>query len=376
MNSLHSSVSRDTPTARDDVIGRLRAGARLASVVLCAGMAGCSSTAGPAPSGQGEPTWRATTTACATPGVIGTCNVPGWTGRPYRVFIPSRAVVSAPQPIVLMFHGGGGNATGTLSITCPPNAVNQPDLTSPSCLQQLAEREGFVLVAPNGTGTAGDPEFRTFNAGGGQGQWQCVSGLACTTGVNDEGYVRAVLDHLNGWINVDGRATFATGLSNGGALAHRLACTLSTRIVAIATVGGLNQFAATAPCQPERPVAILQIHGSADPCWTYEESDRACLAVGSGRKVGVEASAAGWASRLGCAATPMVVREPDRNGDRLQTVSSTWRDCRAAVVSLRVEGGGHTWPNGFQYSPEAAIGPVSREWGSERIWAFFTANRR
>ena len=360
----------------DDMIRRCAPGARRAAALICAALAGCGGSATSPPATPSEPAWRATSTACVAPGTIGSCDVPGWAGRPYRVFVPTRTVVASPQPVVLMFHGGGGNATGTLSITCPPNAANQPDLTSPDCLQQLAEREGFVLVVPNGSGTPSDPEFRTFNAGGGQGPWQCVSGLACATGVNDEGYVRAVLDQLNGWINVDTRATFATGLSNGAALAHRLACTLSSRIVAIASVGGVNQFAVTAPCQPERPVAVLQIHGTADPCWTYEESDRVCVGVGSGLKVGVDASAAAWAARLGCSATPAVVREPDRNADGLQTVSTTWRDCRAALVTLRVEGAGHTWPNGFQYQTVGAIGPVSREWGSERIWAFFTANRR
>lgn len=343
----------------------------------CATLVSCNGTTASAPPANPPDTsWRATASACATPGVVGSCDVPGFAGRPYRVFVPSRTVVSSPQPVVLLFHGGGGNATSALTITCPPDAAGAPNLTSSICLQQLAEREGFVLAIPSGVSTPGDPDSRTWNAGGGQGMWQCVSGFACTTAVNEESYVRAVLDHLNGWLNVDTRATFATGLSNGAALAHKLACTMSTRIVAIASVGGVNQYATTASCQPERPVAILQIHGTTDPCWTYVESDRSCLSVLPGRKAGVDASAAGWASRLGCAATPTVVREPDRNGDGLQTVSSTWRDCRAQMVSLRVEGAGHTWPNGYQYLAESFIGPVSREWGSERIWAFFTANRR
>ncbi len=348
------------------------------SLVLVAGFVmGCGGASTSAPiANPPDTSWKATTTACAAPGVVGTCDVPGFAGRPYRVFVPSRAVVSSAQPVVLLFHGGGGNATSQLTITCPPDAAGLPNLNASSCMQQVAEREGFVPAMPSGVSSPGDPESRTFNAGGGQGGWQCVSGYACTTVANEENYVRAVLDHLNGWINVDTRATFATGLSNGAALAHKLACTMSTRIVAIASVGGVNQYATTASCQPERPVAILQMHGTADPCWTYDESDRACAAGQFGKKVGVDASASGWAARLGCAATPTVVREPDLNNDGLQTVSSTWRDCRAAVVSLRVEGAGHTWPNGYQYSAVSVIGPVSREWGSERIWAFFTANRR
>ena len=352
-------------------------GLRTVTATVTAGLVGCVVGATSASAQTlGGTTWQATAAPCTAPGTIGSCEVSGRPRRPYRVYVPSRADLTLPQPIVLLFHGGGGSANSALEITCPPSAAGRPDMASPSCLHQVAEREGFVVVVPNGVSSPVDPASRTFNAGGGRDGWQCVSGYACTTAADDESYVRDVLDQLNGWLNVDTRATFATGLSNGAAFAHRLACTMSSRIAAIASVGGVNQYATSASCQPEQSVAILQIHGSVDPCWTYEESDRSCTSGLFGRKVGVDASAAGWASRLGCEDTPSVVREPDLDEDGLQTVSSTWSGCRAPVVSQRVEGAGHTWPNGFQYAADSFIGPISREWGSERIWAFFSANRR
>lgn len=54
----------------------------------------------------------------------------------------------------------------------------------------------------------------------------------------------------------------------------------------------------------------------------------------------------------------------------------SWPGCAAQTVLLRVEGGGHTWPDGRQYFPAADIGPVTRDFGSERLWDFFARNRR
>lgn len=263
-----------------------------------------------------------------------------------------------------------------MQITCPPDANGVADPRGANCLHNVAEREGFIAVYPNGTGLQGTPESRTFNAGGGADGWQCVGGANCDTRVDEEAYVAALLDDLNAWLNVDRGATFATGLSNGAALSHKLACTMASRFAAIASVGGGNQFATTAACQPTQPVAILQIHGDADACWTYAQTATTCAAGEFGRKVGAEESAAGWAARNGCTGGPQSTPEPDSNSDGRRTVALTWSGCRAPVTLLRVEGAGHTWPNGLQYGAESVIGPVSREWGTERIWAFFNIQRR
>ena len=42
------------------------------------------------------------------------------------------------------------------------------------------------------------------------------------------------------------------------------------------------------------------------------------------------------------------------------------------VAFYIVQGGGHTWPGGFQYLPEAVIGRTSRDLDANRIiWEFF-----
>jgi polyhydroxybutyrate depolymerase len=50
-------------------------------------------------------------------------------------------------------------------------------------------------------------------------------------------------------------------------MAYRLACELSTRITAIASVSGTMLFDA---CHPARPVSILEMHGTNDSNVPYD----------------------------------------------------------------------------------------------------------
>lgn len=307
---------------------------------------------------------------CLDPGGFGFCALGGWPGRGYRVFRPAGHDPQVPTPVVLMLHGGGGNALSAIAASCPEDQLGHP-----ACWHRVAAREGFVVVYPEGTDFPQAPGRRTWNAGGGVEPWLCVSAGACQTGVDDLRFFTDLLEALQDWMRVDEGALFATGLSNGAAMAHRLACEMGERIAAIAPVGGANQWAATAPCEPGEPVAILQIHGTSDPCWTYEETEASCSGP-LGLKVGARESTEGWATRWECEGEPASENELDTDGDGLKTTVLTWPRCQASVRLLRLEGAGHTYPNGRQYQPESEIGPTLRDWGSERIWAFFDAHRR
>src|SRR5207245_11747467 len=82
-------------------------------------------------------------------------------------------------------------------------------------------------------------------------------------------YFRALLDDLSQTVNVDASKVYATGMSNGSAMVHRLACELADRIAAIAPVAGGNQLSAVSSCNPPRPVPVIEFHGTADPAWPY-----------------------------------------------------------------------------------------------------------
>lgn len=311
---------------------------------------------------------------CAQPGALAECDVPGFPNRSMWVYIPETLDLSERVDLLVAFHGGGGSARTGLAITCPPNPGGRPDMTAETCLHELAEREGFVLVAPNGSDVGGTGR-RTFNAGGGADGWQCVSAGACRAGIDEEAYLDAVLDYVSTWASVDARRTFLTGLSNGGALAHKLACTRSNRVAAIASVGAANQFATVEDCTPDEPVSILQVHGEGDPCWTYETTDTSCAEGFFAKKVGAVVSANAWAQRNGCDGSESLPPEDDVDGNGLPTQLTRWQDCDSAVELWSIEEHGHTWPDGFQDLPTDRIGPTDRDWSAARIWSWLADER-
>jgi len=296
------------------------------------------------------------------------CQIAGFRSRPYDVFVPTSYGPDSAVPVVIALHGGGGKAENAITTTCPNG-----DRTSPSCLHNIAEGERFVVLFPNGSGFLPLVNLKTWNAGGG-GEYNCASGRACQEDVDDIAYFNSLLDDLATWLNVDTGRVYFTGLSNGAAMSHRVACEMSARVTAIAAIAGTNQFSATAPCEPQAPVAVLQIHGTADPCWTYEASTDACLDDSGGIKIGVDESTLGWVDRLQCAAEPATDALPDVIADGTSTTRTTWSGCGGdvEVQLLRVEGGGHTWPAGEPGLPVRIVGPVNEDWDSALIWDFLS----
>ncbi|MCK6546457.1 hypothetical protein L6R52_11455 [Myxococcota bacterium] len=298
-----------------------------------------------------------------------TCPVPGWTDRAFDVQLPSAWDGTSPLPVIVAFHGGGGNKKAAARTTCANGETDDA-----SCLAQVATSRGFAFVRPDGTGARPATNVRTWNAGGGVGGLNCASGPACRAKIDDVGYFDALVAELGETIPVDAKRVFLTGLSNGAAISHRLACERPDVVAAIAPIGGANQFAAAGGvCHG--PVPVLYIHGTEDPCWTYARSDRSCLSGDGGVKEGAAGSLEVWRVRNGCDDAPTEALLPDLDpSDGTRVVSVTWPGCQADLVHLRVEGGGHTWPNGDQYFSTERVGRVTRDVGNEAIVEFFLAH--
>lgn len=287
--------------------------------------------------------------------------------RHYDVRLPS---ASGPLPVVLYLHGGGGSAEGA-----PGTTAEDDDAESADGLNALAEREGFIVVYAEGVPTRFARKLHTWNAGGGVGDWQCVSGQACEDGVDDVAYVGALLDDLERWASVDTTRIYATGISNGAAMSYRLAHAMPDRIAAIAPVAGADQHGIASGELPVVSVPVLHIHGTEDPCWPWEGGAAACLQDDGKDKASVDATLALWALANGCAGDdPVVEHLSDSADDGTTSTLEAWPGCSADLVLWRIEGGGHTWPDGYQYLKESRIGRVERDVpGNQQIWAFFEA---
>lgn len=300
------------------------------------------------------------------PGEAVTCSVEGWDERDYDMVVPERTAPQAGYPVVVVFHGGAGDRKDALRHTCPWGRIDAPE-----CLHAMGNERGYVVVAPDGTPN-GIFTGRSWNAGGGQGPWRCVSGEACEDGVNEAAYFDALLDDVASRVTIDRNRVFLTGISAGAALSHRLACERAEAIAGIAPVAGALQFVTNETCNPSRPVAILQIHGSEDPCWRYAGGETDCpIGQADAQHIGVESSMTQWAGMYGCTGEPLEDFLPDVADDRTRTTRRVWDGCGTSLQLLRVDGGGHTWPNGYAYLSESTIGRINRDWGNEVLLGFF-----
>jgi polyhydroxybutyrate depolymerase len=288
--------------------------------------------------------------------------------RAFALHLPSAYDATAPLPVVIVLHGGGGNKEGARRMTCQDGDEN-----SDTCMHKLAEREGFIVVFPDGTPGPVFSTLRTWNAGGGRNGIQCVSGDACAQNVDDIAYFDRLLAELERVVLVDTARVYVTGLSNGAAMAHRLACERSGRIAAIAPVAGANQAQAVQGCASTRALGVLHIHGSDDECWSFDGGVNACLQDDGQAKVSVPDSMDAWAAQNGCTEAPVETALDDMADDDTRVVRVDYGGCLddTETTLLRVDGGGHTWPSG---SPlvENRVGAVSLDISAnEEMWRFF-----
>jgi poly(3-hydroxybutyrate) depolymerase len=196
--------------------------------------------------------------------------VHGGLDRPYLLQAPP-GESSARAPLLVELHGRG------------IDAVRFDRLTG---FGSLAEEAGFALALPNALGEIWN-DGRIPSAA-----WPIVP--------DDIGYLTAVIDDALARLPIDPRRIYVVGMSNGATMASHLACALSDRIAAFAQVAGTAGVDAAADCHPERPVPILNIHGTADDYAPYEGGIRHSLrARAILRAAGPSVSVDGWAQFWG-----------------------------------------------------------------------------
>jgi polyhydroxybutyrate depolymerase len=248
--------------------------------------------------------------------------------RVVHVHVPKGYDRTKPAPVVLNFHGLGSNAGEQILLTG---------------MNEKADQATFVAVHPEGTGVS-----QSWNAG-------ACCGTAASGAVDDVGFVSAIIDEVSSKLCVDAKRVFATGMSNGGFLSHRLACELSGRIAAVAPVAGVL---GVATCNPTRPMSVFQLHGTLDALVPY--AGNPSMGFPS-----VMQTLSAWAGRSGCSVTP---RETSKKGE---VTCVTFDGCKggAEVNLCTVEGGGHTWPGGV---PVPSLGHTTTDIvATDAMWDFF-----
>lgn len=289
-----------------------------------------------------------TTTPIDQPGDYNFTFVHDGLTRMYRIHVPKNYNKTKPTPVLMAFHGGGGDMMRQAS-------DKNYGLISKS------EAVGFIAVFPNGYSKFNSGVFATWNAG------NCC-GDARDLKVDDVGFIRKVIDNLGRQLNIDRNRIYATGMSNGGMMTYRLACEMADTFKAIAAVAGTDN---TISCAPKTPIPILHIHA--------QDDDHVLFNGGAGKTfkdmskvtefTSVPATISKWVKLNGCNATPQrVLDKPGAYCDK-------YSPCRSnAEVQLCVtETGAHSWPGGVKIiGGEAGSTAISAD---DVMWDFFTSTQ-
>ena len=266
-----------------------------------------------------------------------------WSGgimRTFRVYVPAIYDGQTPRPLLFNFHGNGGG-----------NAVNFENATK---FRSVADTANFILITPNGTV---DPAFPQYG--------QLWNNFTCCTSVDDVLFVSDMIDSLNGKYNIDNTRIFASGFSNGGLMVYDLACKLSHRVAAVASVAGTMITTRLKSCSPTRVVPVLEIHGTLDGNVPFNGG----LISGDDTLASVTAVLSFWRGFNQCTLFPTITNFPNINTMDGSTVQqSIYPNCNdgSALELLKILSGGHSWP-GWSF-PNANQDIIA----DKEIWRFFS----
>ena len=260
--------------------------------------------------------------------------------RNYWLVRPEGLEKTKPAPLLMVLHGSAGSGEDMMTVT-------------QRGFERLADKEKFVVVYP-------DALERRWNDQGGT--------------VDDVGFLLAIVDKLVADGLVDKNRIYVAGISNGGMMAQRLACEQADRIAGIATVAGGLPEPLQATCKPARALPVLVIQGTEDPIVPWSGGAVAGF-EDFGKVLSARETAKFWAANNRCGDGGVIAAEPDRDpkdGTRVKMEVFASCPAGAAVRLAAVEGGGHTWPGGYQYLPERFIGRTSQDVDANSlIWNFF-----
>jgi len=235
-------------------------------------------------------------------------------GRAHFFVPPERS--SEPRPLLLLLHGLGGSGAA---------------IARDFGLEAFARHKGFVFVAPDGTLDGAGRRF--WNAGN-----RCCNFENAP--IDDVSRLHGLIEHAIRELSVDRARVSIVGYSNGGFMAHRLACERSGSIASVVSI------AATGPepeCDAANPVSILEIHGDRDPIVPFT-GGHLFGRPEMPRVNELSASLAPWLKRNGCAGAFRLGERVDLVSDIAGTETDVLRPsrCAAAIVELwAVRGGTH-----------------------------------
>jgi len=283
---------------------------------------------------QTEISWKDKYTINESGNIYSSINVQG-TNREFIMHLPQNFSTETQHPLILNFHGA------------TVNGQIQMDYTN---FNKLADEQSFVIIYPTALlGMIYGDSVTLWN----------------TAPNGDVHFVEKLIDLAYNDFNIDLAKVYATGFSSGSFMSYSLACNLSNRIAAIATVSGPLEISVMNNCAMDYNVPIIHFHGTKDQNLPLEGVDNFALSVQSTLDF--------FKNKYGCQnATDMILLD-----DLVQTDSSTAcyqiiSGCgqNSEIQYYKIVNGGHTWPDALE-APH--LGFTNRDINANKIiWNFFS----
>jgi len=242
-----------------------------------------------------------------------------------------------PSSVLFNLHGYGSNALEQMNYTNFNNLAN-------------TEENNFILIHPQGAplNTVLTSSSSHWNSGG----WTIGST------VDDVDFIDTIIKLVSQKYNLNQDRIYSTGMSNGGFMSYHLACNLSSKIAAVASVTGSMSKETYEDCNPAHPTSILQVHGTIDATVPFDGNS--ALGMRSINDVMDY-----WKLYNACDVDPTSIIT-DYFDIEIAVQHDTYSNCLNDVnVELyKIEGMGHTWPYKGRYGISA----------TEIIWEFINTH--
>jgi polyhydroxybutyrate depolymerase len=250
--------------------------------------------------------------------------------REFILYVPRRYEEGHAVPLLINLHGYTSNAEEQMwygDFRC------------------IADDENFLIVHPEGTVYDGKTHWNT-------------GGWTPNSTVDDLCFIDALIEYLKQQYKIDPKRIYAAGMSNGGEMSYHLACQLSDKIAAIASVAGSMTPETFGGCAPTHPMPVMHLHGTKDSVVPYE-GDKTATPIMKVLEY--------WANHNQCAIQPVITQIANSNNIDGSTVEHfIWKGPVASVEHFKIIGADHTWPG-----TSIDLGGTNQDIdASKEIWKF------
>jgi len=253
--------------------------------------------------------------------------------RYYNVYVPENVQDQSDLPLVFTLHGAGSSASQQEAFFF---------------MNEVADTAGFIVCYPDGIN-------KVWNSG------------FSPNGVDDAGFINALIDKLDKDYAINLDKVYSCGMSNGGYQSLYMACELTNRFAAVASVTGSMAKAVLDNCTPSRAIPVMQIHGTSDSTVLYN---------GSAIAAPIEEVVKFWVENNQCnpiGDTLQIENIDTTDSSTAERIAYTEGLHNSEVIFYKITNGGHTWPGSSRAL--AALGTFGNTnfdfSASEVIWNFF-----